>query len=166
VHPIRDGFDIVITEQRIVDKELVARRVLSTREVCVGSAAYLERRGRPSSVRELAHHEVLALGIARGPTHWPLIRGGTVTVKPALRCNDYGLLLEAAVHGLGLALVPLIMVRAHPRQDDLELILDGTVGARRDVHLTYARSVRGRGVVRAFVDFVLEYVESVPIFQQ
>lgn len=166
VHPIRDGFDIVITEQRVVDTELVARKVLSTREVCVASPAYLERRGRPSAARDLAEHDALALGVARGPTLWPLHRGGTVIVTPVLRCNDYGLLLEAAVHGLGIALVPLIMVHAHPREHELEVILDGLVGTRRDVHLTYARSARKRGVVRAFVDFVLEYVKGVPIFQQ
>jgi DNA-binding transcriptional LysR family regulator len=163
VHPIRDGFDIVITEQRIVDTELVARKVLSTREVCVASPNYLARRGRPSSARELGDHDVLALGVARGPMQWPLFRGGTLTVTPVLRCNDYGLLIEAAVHGLGIALVPLIMVRAHPREGELELVLDGIVGARRDVHLSYARSARKRGVVRAFVEFVLDYVQSVPI---
>jgi hypothetical protein len=59
-----------------------------------------------------------------------------------------------------------LVAHAHPQQGDLELILDGTVGARRDVHLTYARSARRRGVVRAFVEFVLEYVATVPIFQQ
>jgi hypothetical protein len=31
------------------------------------------------------------------------------------------------------------------------------------VHLSYARSARKRGVVRAFVEFVLDYVQSVPI---
>jgi DNA-binding transcriptional LysR family regulator len=166
VHPIRDGFDIVITEQRIVDTELVARKVLSTREVCIASTDYLERRGRPSSARELADHDVLALGVARGPTQWPQFRGGSVAVTPVLRCNDYGLLLEAAVHGLGIALVPLIMVRAHPREGELEPVLEGIVGARRDVHLSYARAGRKRGVVRAFVDFVLDYVQSVPIFTE
>jgi LysR family transcriptional activator of dmlA len=166
VHPIRDGFDIVITEQRVADTQLVARKVLSTREVCVASPTYLDRRGRPSTARDLAEHDALALGVSRGPTLWPLQRGQTVSVTPVLRCNDYGLLIEAAVHGLGIALVPLIMVLAHPREGELELILDGLVGARRDVHLTYARSARKRGVVRAFVDFMLEYVKSVPIFQQ
>jgi DNA-binding transcriptional LysR family regulator len=165
VHPIRDGFDIVITDRRVVDTELVGRKVLSTREVCVAAPAYLERRGRASTVRELASHDALALGNSRGPALWPLYRGGTVTMTPVLRCNDYGLLIEAAVHGLGVALVPLIMVHALPRDGALELILDGVVGARRDIHLTYARNARDRGVVRAFVDFVLEYVKTVPIFQ-
>lgn len=166
VHPIRNGFDIVITEQRVVDTDLVARKVLSTREVCVASRTYLERRGRPSSARDLAQHDALAIGVERGKAQWPLLRGGNVAVVPVLRCNDYGLLLDAALHGLGIALVPEIMARSHPRQSELELILDGIVGARRDVHLTYARTARRRRIVQAFVDFVFKYVKDQLIIAQ
>lgn len=159
-HPIRDGFDIVVTERRIVDAELVARKVLSTRQVCVASAAYLARRGRPDSILELARHDALVLGVGRAPVLWPLPRGGAVHVNPVLRCEDYGLLIEAAQHGLGVALVPLIMLRSLPRPGALEIVLDGVVGARQDVHLTYARNARRRGVVRAFVDFALQYAQG------
>jgi DNA-binding transcriptional LysR family regulator len=166
VHPIRDGFDVVITEQRVVDAELVARKVLTTREVCVASPSYLERRGRPKSARELAEHDALVLGTSRGPVHWPLSGGGKVSVTPMLRCDDYGLLIEGAVHGLGIALVPLLMVRAHPEPDALEVVLDGVVGVRRDIHICYARNARSRGVVSSFVRFVREYVKLVPVFQE
>ena len=101
-----------------------------------------------------------------GKAQWPLLRGGNVAVVPVLRCNDYGLLLDAALHGLGIALVPEIMARSHPRQSELELILDGIVGARRDVHLTYARTARRRRIVQAFVDFVFKYVKDQLIVAQ
>jgi DNA-binding transcriptional LysR family regulator len=161
-HPIRDGFDLVITERRIVDAELVARKVLSTREVCVASPQYLERRGLPKSARDLAGHDALVFGTSRGIVHWPMCGGGSVTVSPVLRCNDYGLLIEAAVGGLGIALMPLIMIRAYPSTTALQVVLDGVVGIRRDIHFCYARTASKRGVVQTFVNFMLEYVKSVP----
>ncbi len=161
-HPIRDGFDVVIAEQRVVDSELVARKILTTREVCVAAPSYLARRGRPGSVHELAGHDAIVLGMTREQSAWPLMRGGTVVVRPVLRCDDYSLLIEATLHGLGITLVPLIMLPALRREESLEVVLDGVVGARRDIHMTYTRSSRRRGMVRAFVDFALAYVEVLP----
>lgn len=157
-HPVRDGYDIVITERRIVDDELVARRLLTTSDVCVASAKYLRQRGRPSSARELLEHDALVLDTGRAPGEWPLLRGGTVAVKAALRADNYDLLLEAARHDVGIALVPRLMVPPEPG-GGLEPVLETIVGARRDIHLTYGRDARRRGVVRALIDFALEYAQ-------
>lgn len=161
-HPIRDGFDIVVAEQRVVDEQLIARKLLTTREVCVASPAYLARRGRPGSASDLEGHDALVLGASKGRVAWPLPRGGAVAVRPLLRCDDYGLLLEAAVHGLGITLVPLLMLPSLLEEGQLEVVLHGIVGARRDIYLTYARTSRRRGIVRVLVDFALEYARNTP----
>ncbi|HRI06326.1 MAG TPA: LysR family transcriptional regulator [Nannocystaceae bacterium] len=170
VHPIRDGFDLVIAEQRLVDEQLIARKLLTTREVCVASPAYLARRGIPASVDDLTEHDTLVLGAGRERIAWPLPRGGAVAVRPVLRCDDYSLLLEAAVHGLGVALVPLLILPSFLQEKQLEIVLDGAVGARRDIYLIYARSSRRRGVVRALVDFAFEYArdtaKTVPVLAE
>lgn len=159
-HPIRDGFDIVIAEQRVVDEQLIARKLLTSREVCVASPAYLARRGRPGSLNDLAGHDALVLGAGKERIAWPLPRSGAVAVRPVLRCDDYSLLLEAAVHGLGITLVPVLMVPTLLREGQLEVVLDGVVGARRDIYLAYARTSRRRGVVRVLVDFAVEYARN------
>ncbi|MEM9458175.1 MAG: LysR family transcriptional regulator [Myxococcota bacterium] len=161
-HPIRDRFDIVITDRRIVDKELIARKALTTRDVCTASPRYLDRAGRPRSVRDLVDHAALVRGPSHGLVRWPLPRGGTVHVAPALRCNDYGLLVEAAIAGLGIALLPHFQVSALADEQSLEVVLDGVVGVRRDIYVTYSRSARERAVVRAFVEFALEYAKVLP----
>ena len=158
-HPIRDGYDVVITDGRVVDSELVARRLITTRDVCVASPTYLNRRGRPATPRELAAHEALVLDTSRAPAVWPLLRGGTVAVHPALRCDNYALLLDAARHDVGIALVPELMLAELP-PDHLEVVLETHVGAKRDIHITYARDARRRRVVRTLIDFALEYARG------
>jgi DNA-binding transcriptional LysR family regulator len=158
-HPIRDGYDVVVTDGRVIDHELVARKLISTRDVCVASPGYLSRRGSPSTPRDLATHDALVLDTSRAPASWPLLRGGTVAVHPALRSDNYSLLLDAARHDVGIALVPELMLVDVPA-GELNVVLETSVGAKRDIHIAYARDARRRRVVRTLIDFALDYAKS------
>lgn len=159
-HPIRDDFDIVITDGRIIDAELIARRALRTRDVCVASPAYLERYGEPAQARDLPGYDLLADDVSRGPVRWALTRGGALTVQPALRCNDHALLTEAALHDVGIALLPMTSVQSHLQDGTLRAVLEGIVGSRRDIHIVYPRKIRRSGALSAFVTFALDYINT------
>jgi len=159
-HPIRDGFDVVISGGRVVDAELVARRVLRTRDLCVASPSYLELHGEPTQASELARHALLVNNAVGGAVKWPLLRGGTVNVAPALRCNDQSLLTEAALHNVGIALLPAATVQPYLDDGTLRSILENVVGARRDIHMVYSRKARQSPLLRALRCFVLDYVNA------
>lgn len=75
--------------------------------VLMATTDYLDARGRPSDVRELADHDLVSwvLPGEDGRT-WPLRDGGRLPVTPALSTSDAHLARTLAEHGNGVALVP------------------------------------------------------------
>lgn len=99
---------------------LTARMLASFRRAPFAAPAYLAQRGAPQTVAELAHHEAL-IHVAPRPLQkaqpgldrwllWPdasaLGERSEVAVRGALRSNNVQLLHDAALAGLGVALLP------------------------------------------------------------
>lgn len=78
----------------------------------VASKSYLAKHGTPRTLDELAGHTLLmwqppASTGARGEgASLPLRAGGALTVEPVLQMSDVHTLRQAAIAGLGIALVP------------------------------------------------------------
>jgi DNA-binding transcriptional LysR family regulator len=82
--------------------------------VACAAPAYLERRGLPTRPRDLLEHDCLryTLGPGRGSWRFQGASGATlsVPVTGVFDCNHSGALREAAVSGLGIALLPRFYV--------------------------------------------------------
>ena len=115
---IEEGFDAAIRVGRLADSSLISRSLGQARDVLVAGPGYLERRGQPESPEELNAHECLLYGSREPRGVWELRSdAGTRTVSLRSRLvvvNDLDLLHEAALTGLGIALLP-----AHRCVDDL-----------------------------------------------
>jgi DNA-binding transcriptional LysR family regulator len=110
---VRRGYDVALRASQALEPGLVARTLLRLPVLAVASPAYLARFGTPKRPEDLRHHRCLA-GFARGElpqAHWPLAGGGRLTIDPFLATNDMNLLLDGAVRGLGIACLPLMLVR-------------------------------------------------------
>jgi DNA-binding transcriptional LysR family regulator len=102
--------DAGIRPGELVAKDMIAVRVSpDLRMAVVGSPSYFAERKRPRTPQDLTHHNCLNL---RVPTHggslyaWEFEKHGrelNVRVEGQLVFNSAGLLLEAALRGLGLA---------------------------------------------------------------
>jgi len=107
---VSEGIDLAIRAGNLDDSSLVARKVAESELRLFAAPSYLAERGRPRSPNELARHACLLYGerIA-SPTlrlHGP--RGKkTVRVQSPLSCDDMSFLREAAIAGLGIALLPV-----------------------------------------------------------
>jgi len=118
VDPAADGFDVAVRfARRLADSSLGSRK-LATEEYTVVCAApaYLAARGPPEMPDDLRRHLCLRLT----PVHaeWSFYIADervSVPVTGPLRCNDVRALREAAVAGLGIAMLPRSLVK-----DDLE----------------------------------------------
>lgn len=159
-HPIRDGVDIVVAEQAPNDHDLVATKVLDTDYVCVASPAYLKRAGTPRSPGELSGHRTVVMGVDLHSGHWPVRGGGTVATHPVFRCDDYGVLLDAVKHGMGIGLVPRLALFGVDHEQ-LETVLEGSVGRKARYLIVYQRHARRRPMVSAFIDFSKSFARAV-----
>jgi DNA-binding transcriptional LysR family regulator len=106
---VEEGVDLAIRGGRLEDSSLVTRKIVASTLGVFASPAYLERRGRPRALAELARHECLGYSGRAGKQLWRLRgpRGDeSVTVPVAIVCGDMLFLRELALRGMGLALLP------------------------------------------------------------
>ena len=111
-----EGFDLAIRHVSAPPDNHVAWRLGGSRALPVAASAYLRRRGAPLHPVDLAGHACLAY-LRPGPAAWAFERLGevtagiepercSVTVQGPLRANNSEVLRDAALAGLGIALLP------------------------------------------------------------
>ncbi|MBB4567566.1 LysR family transcriptional regulator [Rhizobium leucaenae] len=106
-----DGYDAIIRHGLIADSRLVAWKLARSRRLLVASPDYLSRHGRPASLSDLENHRGIFYtnrGVAdwrfQGPDGAVVIRG-----RLAFGVNNGDVIHDAAVAGLGLALLPVFI---------------------------------------------------------
>lgn len=106
-----EGFDAVVRHGPLRDTRLTATRLATSRRLLVASPAYLSSHGRPASLRDLE----AAAGIiyTNREVDWRFrTRKGEAFLRPRtqLRVNNGLLMRDAALAGLGIALLPTFFV--------------------------------------------------------
>jgi DNA-binding transcriptional LysR family regulator len=109
----REGFDVAVRHTTAPPDTHVATVLSRTRSVLVASRSYLKRSGTPDTPAALEQHDCLFYPRAESTPVWSLVRAGrargeTVAVRVAgpLAVNNSEALRDAAMAGLGIALVP------------------------------------------------------------
>jgi DNA-binding transcriptional LysR family regulator len=109
-----EGFDIAIRHTTSTPDTHVAWTLCATRSVLVTSRAYLRRRGAPQTPSDLKGHNCLHYPRSQDIPAWTLqplnkrvgSESVTVQVSGTLAANNSEALRDAALGGLGIALVP------------------------------------------------------------
>jgi DNA-binding transcriptional LysR family regulator len=102
-----DGYDAVVRHGPVPSQGAVVKRLAISQRVLVASPAYLKRHGTPGAVHELAAHRGILYNL-REPD-WCFRTGGRfAVVRPtrSYRVNNGLVMRDAAVTGLGIALLP------------------------------------------------------------
>ena len=108
-----EGFDLAIRHTASPPDTHVAWTLCQTRSVLVATPAYLRRSGMPQLPQELAGHNCLHYPRSQDRPAWTLERRDaaaqervTVQVSGSLAANNSEALRDAALAGLGIALLP------------------------------------------------------------
>jgi DNA-binding transcriptional LysR family regulator len=135
-----DGYDAVIRHGPVVGGRLAARRLASSRRMLVASPDYLARHGAPSSVDDLRAHR--AILFSHREADWRFAaEGGAIVVRPerALRVNNGLILRDAAVAGLGIALVATFLVYEQLRAGALTRLDVGAAPEGTEISFAYPK---------------------------
>ncbi|MFT3765913.1 MAG: LysR family transcriptional regulator [Minicystis sp.] len=162
---VRGGYDVALRAGSALEPGLVARTLAREPMIAVASPAYLAEHGTPRTRRDLRRHRCL-MGFARGElpqTQWPS-SSGRFQVEGALFTNDLVMLCDAALAGLGIALLPMIRVRPHLETGALVHVLPGTIAGESHVAVVYPEREFLPPQVRAFIDALVAWAaeELVP----
>ena len=123
------GFDAGVQLGEYIHRDMVAVRISRDRRAAVvGAPAYFVSRRRPRVPRDLLNHRCIAYRQgATGIYHWEFEKGKqsiTLPVSGPLVVDDVGLVVQAALDGVGLAFVGEEVVSAHVRSGGLVRVLD------------------------------------------
>ncbi|GIX38434.1 MAG: transcriptional regulator [Silanimonas sp.] len=162
VDVIEEGFDVALRVRTRLDTdgELAMRRFGEFRELLVASPIYLARHGRPVDPAVLTDHVTLSMSEDEARQVWELHgpNGETrrVEIKPRLMALDFPLLLESAMAGIGIALLPEAACVDAVRAGRLEVVMPDWSLQRGIFHAVFP-SRRGQlPAVRAFLDHMVE----------
>lgn len=126
----------------------------------LASPGYLDARGRPSSVEDLADHDLLGWTGFRPERSslWPRLDGTSFRVTTKVVSNDTHVVRTLANAGLGIALVAdAPQVQGTLLGDELERVLDDVVGEEGQSRLLIPERAAESPAVRAFVQLAREF---------
>lgn len=153
-----NGVDLVIRLGLPAEKLLVGHRLAPSRRILCASAAYLARRGAPSAPEDLRGHDCLGYRREAEPVVWVVETGRrrqAIEVTGPLRSNSGEVLRQAALDGLGLALLPEWMVGGDVAAGRLVTCLAGSrahpAGYEAEIYAVHARATPLPAKVTAFL---------------
>lgn len=120
--------DVVLRAARRIPPHAVARSLAVDRFVVAASPQYLSRAGVPLTPLDLTRHECLRYALSRLDDEWKFRVDGqevVIPVRPTWAADDGEVLVQLAVAGRGLIVVPSFMVAEQVEQGALQVVLEG-----------------------------------------
>jgi DNA-binding transcriptional LysR family regulator len=154
---VAEGFDAGVRLGERLARDMIAVRIgPDLRMIVVGSPAYFAGRSKPKTPHDLTEHNCVNL---RLPTHgglyaWEFEKNGrvqNVRVEGQLIFNSTSQTLQAALSGLGLAMVMEDTVRSHIAAGELEQVLADWSQPFEGYHLYYPSRRHAAPAFAAFV---------------
>ncbi|PKR54996.1 LysR family transcriptional regulator [Thalassospira marina] len=157
---VAKGFDAGIRSGELVAQDMIALKLTpDLRMAVVGSAAYFAKTAQPAHPADLKSH--VCVNYRWNETGalfpWHFDNGQQqidVQLKQAMTVNDIDFLCDAALQGIGLALLPESFVQPHIDDGRLIRVLDDWCKPFAGFYLYYPNRTHMPAALRAFIDFI------------
>ena len=140
---IEDGFDLAIRTGVLEDSSLMARRLVNSNWVIVGTAEYIRKNGLPQNTTQLEYHNCLLYkNETSGPAAWRFSNNNeeyVVQVNGSFCSGDLNALRQAAKADLGLAYVPYALVHDDIENGDFVPVLADYTAKKVGIYAVYPR---------------------------
>lgn len=127
VDVIADGYDLVIRIGVLQDSTLVARHLADCPIVLVASPKYLDKQGVPSTPADLKQHRMIAYSYQGIVGEWkysgPGGKTGSIKTEASFKASTGEMMLQAALDGLGIAILPAFMIATNLKAGRLVRVL-------------------------------------------
>jgi DNA-binding transcriptional LysR family regulator len=166
---VEQGLDLAVRIGALPDSSLVARRICANHRILVASPEYLERRGRPKSVSDLATHECLLFTAQSRSRDWRLIGPGgpaRVVANGRLCSNNAEVLIRAAREGCGIARGSTFVVAPALLAGDLVRVLAPYEFEPTAIYVAYPSARQLSRKVRAVIDTLARSFDDPPIWDR
>ena len=147
---IEGRYDVVLARAAAFPGHLVAHRVARLPRLLCAAPGYLLSHGLPETPRDLAGHDCL-----HAAPLWE-VGDAAVRVRGSVRADDERVLRQAAIGGLGIALLPAYLVEQDVRRQSLVPVLRAYPPAPEVLYALRMPGAHVAAKVRALIDFLRE----------
>jgi DNA-binding transcriptional LysR family regulator len=140
---MEEGFDVTLRIAEIKsDESLVVQELTPVHRVLCAAPDYLKTRGTPTHPDQLSQHDCLQYGHLATDSPWHLFDREGQSFTANLRCrscsNNGEVLREAAIAGIGIAIMPTFLIGEALRSGALSIILPDYRPQLITAYLNYA----------------------------
>lgn len=164
VNLVEERVDLAVRITNDLDPNLIARKLAVCRSVVCASPDYLRREGEPVRVEDLSLCNCLTHSYF-GRSLWRFERDGVpvdVPVSGNISANEVSVLLQAALEGAGVAMLPTYYAAEYVAQGRLKAILPQTRPQELGIYGVYASRRQMPLILRSMLDFLVARLGPAP----
>lgn len=154
---ISDGIDVAIRARQLEDSTLVARHLFDNPMLVLAAPSYLDRNGTPKKPDDLTQHNCLIYSGMQEVNIWRFTKEDkehSVAVSGNFQSDNGDVLLEVALTGMGIVILPIWMVESHIKAGRLKQIMSDYLGQNLPFNAVYLQSRYTPLKVRCLIDYL------------
>lgn len=161
---VAEGFDLAVRAGKLSDSSLIARRLGPAEMAVMAAPAYLDRRGRPTTVQDLKDHDWVLYRATDGRASLTLTDDDgvdhIVEVKGNVVIDDLSMCRRAVEAGAGLALLPMHTLGDALLAGELEHVLRGYRNGSAGIYVLTPTTRNLATRVALVRDFLTEHLST------
>ena len=162
---VEEGIDVAIRIGRLMDSNLVARRLGSSERCIIATPGYLKKNGIPKTPQDLANHNCILYAYLSTGNEWVFSgKDGEIRVKVSgtLRANNGEAIRQAVMADLGIAASPAWLIQDDLKSGKVQEILPDFAPPPAEINAVYPSARHVSAKVRAFTEFLKMEFENIP----
>jgi DNA-binding transcriptional LysR family regulator len=160
---VGEGIDVALRMGILSDSAMTARRVGRSRRVVLGTPAYFEQAGEPSTPTELAEHSAVIYAQGGGGTLWTFRKGRneqTVSLKDNFQVTAAEGVRAAVFADMGLCVASAWMFQPDLDSGKVKEVLRDWTLPELDLWAAFPSGRRASAKARAFASFVEDQLKQ------
>lgn len=160
---VSEGLDLAVRIGKPQNSTLIGKTLCHSQEVLVGTSKYLQNHGYPKNPQTLINHNCITYSNHWQKNIWHFTNNSTpisVPVSGSLLCDNGGMILSAALAGLGLAKLPLWLAHLHLQSKELIEVLPNFRPPATAINTLYPERKHLPLKVRVFINAVKKHIAS------
>jgi DNA-binding transcriptional LysR family regulator len=161
---INEAIDVAFRGGTASENQIVFRKLTSQSFKLVASPAYVKSRGLPEALQDLSRHQCLTASGQQGPVTWVLQGPGgseEVNVSGRFGANSARTLLKGCLSGMGIALLPSILIVPDILAGHLIHLLPQYRREGADLSVILPSSQQIPTAVSAFIEFATDKLRTI-----
>lgn len=153
-----------IRAKLLQDSTLIERHLFDNPMLVLATPSYLQQHGEPKAPDDLKQHNCLVYSRMRDINVWSFTKQNqkhAVAVNGNFQSDNGDVLLEVALTGIGIVILPIWMVEHHLKERRLTQLMSDYTGQNLPFNAVYLQSRYTPLKVRCLIDYLKEKLPNV-----